>query len=299
MKILVTGDRGFVGNHLVERLRGDGYDVLGFDLPEWDITDPNQVYDFLAENRPDQIFHLAAQTCVPDSFLRPDRSLNVNVNGALNLLQALRALKFKGPLLMTGTSEEYGYDQLSTRYITEDSPCRPVTPYGVGKLAATRLGLTYARRYGLRVIATRASNHIGPGQRGGVTAEWARQIAEIEQGRREVLLHGDLNVRRSFLDVSDVVEAYVRAIRLESGVYNVSTTSSVTLGEILEFFVGMASCPIITRSDPSLARPTEVKNFAVMSSDPFMRFTNWYPERSIRSTLEDVLNWWRKNLDVS
>jgi GDP-4-dehydro-6-deoxy-D-mannose reductase len=296
VRALVTGDRGFVGGYLTERLQADGHEVIGFDLPDRDITNPHHIFDRIYEEEPDQIFHLAAQTCVPASFEAPDESLEVNVAGTLNLLQALRAVAFKGPILISGTSEEYGYEH-NTAFITEDSACRPVTPYGVGKLAATGLGQTYARRYGLRVISTRANNHIGPGQEGGVVAEWARQVVEIEQGKREKLTHGDLNVRRSFLDVRDVVEAYICAIRLKSGVYNVSTTSSVSLDQILNWLVGMASCPIVTESDPKLTRPTEVKRFVPMSSGHFMSITSWYPSRAIRTTLEDVLNWWRKNLD--
>lgn len=274
---------------------------MGFDVEHGeDITRYCDIYDAIEQTRPSRVYHLAAQTCVPDSFEAPKRSLDINVIGTLNLLEALRNLGFEGPVLIAGTSEEYGYAHSPTaRWLTEDSPTRPNTPYGVGKLAASNIGQVYARHHGLNVICTRASNHVGPGQHGGVVAEWACQIVEIERGKRDVLKHGDTGIVRSFMDVRDVVNAYLAALTsgLEPGVYNVSpTTPSVPLNTILIWLTTLADRPIETVEDESLARPTEVKRFVPMSSELFRSRTGWAPRRELKHTLEDVLNWWRKNL---
>jgi GDP-4-dehydro-6-deoxy-D-mannose reductase len=295
MRALITGSEGFVGGYLGALLKSRGVDVTAFDLELGDdLLDYDHIFEVIKTTEPEHVYHLAAQTCVPDSLEDPRHSLETNVLGTLNLLNALRDRKFAGRVLLAGTSEEYGYAHDVER-LHENSPTWPTTPYGVGKLAAGLLGAVYAQHYGLKIIHTRACNHVGPGQRGGVIAEWARQVVAIERGRQDELLHGDLDIYRSFMDVRDVVEAYVIALLgdLEPGVYNISPHTSVTLRTVLTWLQGLAKSYFEARPDPQLARPTEVKKFVSMSSGRFRTLTGWEPRRELETTLRDVLDWWR------
>lgn len=296
-KVLVTGSGGFVASHLMELLLENELQVYTFDLKDgYDIRNYEQVRRAIDDYRPDRIFHLAALTYVPESFLHPQRAIEINTLGSLNILEAVRSLGLKTRIHLAGTSEEYGRNEWAREPVTERTALAPLSPYAIGKVAMDYFGQLYAKSYGMNVVITRAFNHAGPG-RGEEFAEsaFAKQIAEIELGRREVLKHGNLQSVRNYTDVRDIVRAYVQAIDLPSGVYNLCSDQNVTMQEMLDMLIDMADIPITTEVDQALYRPADF-SFKRPSCKKFTDLTGWKPEIKLKTTLADILEDWRERL---
>lgn len=297
MKVLVTGSEGFVGHHLVELLESQGHDVYGFDIKNGsDFRDYEAVRTCIDAVRPDWIFHIGALAYVPESFYDSRRALETNTVGSLNIIEAVRNIGLKSHIHLCGSSEEYGDSEDITEPITELSLPNPLSPYAISKLAMDYLGRLYAQAYDMNIVVTRTFNHTGPG-RGEMYAEgaFAKQVVEIERGTRKVLEHGNLESMRNYTDVRDVVKAYVAAITLPSGVYNVCSDQNVTIQHVLDTFISKSTVPIKTKSVPSLYRPADF-SFKRPSCDKFTKLTGWKAEIPLEKTLDDILNEWRKRL---
>jgi GDP-4-dehydro-6-deoxy-D-mannose reductase len=297
VRALVTGSQGFVGSYLVKSLVKDGWNVYPFDMRLGnDIRDYEQVRTAVEKQQPEAIFHLAAVAWPGESITDPRRTFDVNVTGALNLLEAMRHTGSDARVLLAGTSEEYGYEGWGTDTITEDSPCRPTTPYGVTKLTQTTLGMAYARRHHLRVVATRAFNHTGHGRQ-GVNAEsaFARRIVEVERGLATVVEHGNLSSRRNFTNVRDVVRAYRLLVDSgQDGIFNVGSDYSITMQTLLGMMIEMSVFPKIkTRQREGLGAPDRNASTFPDVSFEKIRALGWAPEVSLADTLHEVLNYWR------
>lgn len=296
-KALVTGGSGFVGNFLVDELEKQGWEVNTFDRSFGDnILDYEMVRNELDLYRPDAIFHLAAQAYVPESFVNPRRTFEVNTIGSLNILEAVKQLGIKTRIHLAGTSEEYGDAQYGDGFITEDALPNPLSPYAISKLAMDQMGRLYAKSYGMEVVVTRAFNHAGPG-RGEMYAEsaFAKQIVEVELGRREFVEHGNLESVRNYTDVRDIVRAYVLAIDLPSGVYNICSHQNVTMQDIMNELCSQSTVEINTRVNPALYRPSDF-SFKIPSCAKFKDLTGWSPEIRLKKTMTDILEHWRNQL---
>ena len=299
-KALVTGSAGFVGQHLAQHLIDQGWEVEGFNLRNGqNLLDYEYVRNALDILRPDAIFHLAAQAYVPESFANPHRTFEVNTIGSLNILEAVRQLGIKTKIHLAGTSEEYGDAQYGDGIITEEALPNPLSPYAISKLAMDHLGRLYAKSYGLQVVVTRAFNHAGPG-RGEMYAEsaFAKQIVEIELGKREVVEHGNLESIRNYTDVRDIVRAYALAIDLPVGVYNICSNQSVTMQEIMDMLIKHSKVPIETKVNPALYRPADF-SFKTPSCEKFKKLTGWEPKYKLEKTMADVLDTWREKLGAN
>lgn len=287
MRALITGNAGFVGKHLAKHLKSLDIRVLKC---KFDIRDYEDIRNHLDKYRPDYIFHLAAQAYVPESFANPKRTFEVNTLGSLNLLEAVRQLGIKPKILLAGTSEEYGDANNS-----ETDVPNPLSPYAISKLAMDHLGRLYAKSCGMHVVVTRAFNHAGPG-RGEMYAEssFAKQIVEIELGRRELVEHGNLESIRNYTDVRDIVRAYVLAIGLEPGVYNICSDQNVTMQEMMDILIDNSKASIETKVNPALYRPSDF-SFKKPNCKKFHDLTGWEPEIELEKTLKDILGYWREN----
>ena len=317
MRVLITGITGFVGSHLADYLvaRGD-VEVFGtrrwrsrmeniahlrdrLTLMECDLRDPVSVRRALAETRPDRIFHLAAQSYVPTSWLIPGETVANNLLGQVNLLEAVRDLGLGSRIHIAGSSEEYGMVHPDELPIRETNPLRPLSPYAVSKVGQDLLGYQYWMSYRLHIVRTRGFNHSGP-RRGEVfvTSNFARQIAEIEKGQREpVLWVGNLDAIRDFTDVRDMVRAYWLALeRGEPGeVYNICSGRGYAVREVLELLLGLTSARIEVRPDPARLRPSDVP-VLVGDCQTFRRVTGWEPTIPFEVTLKDLLDYWRQRV---
>ncbi|MDI6873245.1 GDP-mannose 4,6-dehydratase [Candidatus Solincola sp.] len=317
MRILITGITGFVGSHLAEYALSRG-DVEVFGTVRWrsrmeniegivdqvnlvdcDLRDAAAVRKTLEEVKPEYIFHLAAQSFVPTSWKAPAETLITNIISELNLLEAMRDLELDARIQVAGSSEEYGLVFEDETPITEENPLRPLSPYAVSKVAQDMLAYQYHRSYGLYTVRTRAFNHEGP-RRGHVfvTSNFARQIAEIEKGKKEPVIEvGNLNARRDFTDVRDMVKAYWLA--LEKGepgeVYNIGSGRAVTIREMLDILLSFTDREIEVRPVPERMRPSDVE-LLVCDCSKFRKLTGWKPEIPLEKTLEDTLNYWRERV---
>ena len=287
----VTGGEGFVGSYLCDLLEEEGIRALSYDLRSgMDIRDYEQLRTALDIAQPDYVFHLAAQAFVPESTSDVRRGVDTNIVGTLNLLEAVRHTGSRARVLLAGTSEEYGYDNRGI--LTELAPCRPTTPYGVSKLAAGQLGMTYSRAYGIPVVATRAFNHTGPGHPPiYAVPSFAKRVIEVKKGLREAVIHGNLDSTRNYTDVRDMVAAYRLAIDLDPDVYNICSDNTVKVEKILELMIKLVGGNVPTQLVDSLYRAGS-SDFPTPSCQRFTSLTNWRPQYSLEDTLRDTLIYW-------
>lgn len=297
MKAIITGASGFVGGYLIDHLERAGDNVVGLDRDDGlDITDRAGVAHIFAGHRPDAVYHLAALSHVGESWEAPKQVIETNVVGTLNVLDAARAAG-TGRVLVIGSAEEYGLVD-SPEPLTEDAPLRPFTPYGASKVGAGFLALQAFLGTGLETIRVRAFNHTGPGQppRFMVPA-LAHRIAQTEHDGGDTVAVGNLDPIREVNDVRDVVAAY-RLLVLHGTpgeVYNVCSGAGVTVREVAQRLLALATRPLELRVDPALARPADVP---VLVGDPskLIAATGWHPTHTLDDTLTDMLTSARASL---
>lgn len=289
------------GGNVVEiaRLRAavDSTAVAGkLNLLVADLADASSVRRLVAAIRPDRVFHLAAQSFVPGSWNAPAETINVNVIGQINLFEAIREAEIDPRVHIAGSSEEYGLVYEHEVPMKESNPFRPLSPYAVSKVAQELLAYQYNRSHGLKTVVTRGFNHTGP-RRGDifVTSSFAKQIAEIERGKRPPVIEvGDLTSKRDWTDVRDTVRAYWLA--LEKGepgeVYNVGSGTCWSIGEMLDVLLTHTSAQVEVRQEASRMRPSDVK---ILWADvaKFRAATGWAPEIPFTTTMRDLLDYWR------
>jgi GDP-4-dehydro-6-deoxy-D-mannose reductase len=251
--------------------------------------------------QPDKVFHLAAQSFVPTSWTAPAATLTNNIVSQVNLFEAVRDAQLDPVIHIAGSSEEYGLVYPDEAPITEGNPLRPLSPYAVSKVAQETLALQFFRSYGLKCIVTRGFNHTGP-RRGQVfaTSSFAKQIAEIEAGkRRPVIDVGDLDSRRDWTDTRDMVRGYWLATeRGEPGeVYNVGQGTCIAVGEMLDILLSHSQVKIAKEQDPSRLRPSDVQ-LLWANVDKFKKATDWEPMIPFDQTMADLLDYWRERVRV-
>lgn len=289
-------------NNLVE-VSTDNYQELAHllrpntvTLIHCDLTDAASTKRLIELVQPDRIFHLAAQSYVPGSWNAPAMTVEVNVIGQINLFEAVRQAGISPLIHIAGSSEEYGLVYPNEVPMKETNPLRPLSTYAVSKVAQELLGWQYFRSYGLKCIVTRGFNHTGP-RRGEVfvTSSLAKQIAEIEKGLcPPIIWVGDLESRRDWTDVRDMVRAYWLA--LEKGepgeVYNIGSGISRRVGDVLELLLSMTDMNVEIRQDPARLRPSDVP---ILWADvtKFKKQTGWEPRITFEQTMLDLLNYWR------
>jgi GDP-4-dehydro-6-deoxy-D-mannose reductase len=316
MRVLITGVTGFVGSHLAEYCLDLGHEVAGtmrwrsqqenlevvrgkVTLYEADLRDGTAVRSVIQEFRPDWIFHLAAQSFVAASWSAPAETLSTNVLSQVHLLEAIREANLDARVQIAGSSEEYGQVLDDELPIKETNPLRPLSPYAVSKVAQDLLGFQYFKSYGQHIVRTRAFNHEGP-RRGEVfvTSSFAKQIALAEAGKGEPVLHvGNLEARRDFTDVRDVVRGYWLALeRCEAGeVYNLGSGKAWRISDVADMLIAEAKVPIEVRPDPTRMRPSDVP-VLLADTTRFREATGWEPQIPFEQTLHDTLEYWRERV---
>jgi GDP-4-dehydro-6-deoxy-D-mannose reductase len=297
MRLLVTGASGFVGRHLTAAATAAGHTVVALggpgDSPSLDILDAQAVRDAFLAAAPDAIVHLAGQAFVPPSIADPLATLAVNATGTAHVLEAMRALHATGApvrALVVSSAEVYGRQRPERMPLDEAMPLRPDNPYAASKAAAETYAQTWSRVYELDVFVARSFNHIGPGQDARfVVPSFAHQIAEIAAGGSRVMHVGNLAAQRDFLDVRDVVSAYL--LLLANGrrgeVYNVCSGRAVAIQEVLRQLITIARVPVEIRDDPERMRPSDVP---VLFGDAskLRAETGWEPQWTLAASLREI-----------
>lgn len=319
MRALVTGASGFVGKHLIRQLvREQDLEVLGlglhlpgeagfssaanFDYQRCDVCEKDFFTYFIGTFRPDFVFHLAAQSSVSVSLKDPETTFKINFLSVLNLLEAVRKTGISPLIHIPCSSDEYGNVRPEELPIFETHPLKPESPYALSKVFQYYLGRHYFKHYGAKIITTRAFNHTGPGQNSNfVCSDLAKQIADIEKGLTEPVIQvGNLEAKRDFTDVRDVVRAYWSVLNKgEIGeVYNVCSGKAYAIKEVLDILLSFAKTAVKIKQDPEKARPSDIP-ILLGNNQKIYRTTGWKPEIPFEKTLEDVLDYWRKCVEIS
>lgn len=318
MRVLITGITGLVGSHLADYLLTlGGVEVIGFKrwraddrtirhlgervrILEGDIEDPFSVAAAIEQAEADRIYHLAAQSYPSESWAAPATTLQANVLGTVNLLEAVRRQCPQTAVHIAGSAASYGLIRPDEVPIAEERPLRPLSPYGVSKAAQEMLGYQYAQSYGMPIYLTRSFIHIGPRQDSRTSAQtFARQVAEAEAGLRPpVIAVGNLEPRRDYLDVADAVRALW--LLLERGqpgeVYNLCSGVAPQVRELLDIYLGLARVPLEVRVDPARLRPAD-EPILLGDHRKLSAATGWQPEVPLAESLRRILDYWRARVE--
>ena len=305
MKALITGISGFAGRHLAALLKKKGYEIHGIDrsgahvmgnaVYVCDILDREKLLSIASRVEPEAIFHLAAFSSVEKSFLEPELAGKVNVEGTGNVLEAASRCRNDPVVLAVSSLQVYG--KPNSVPISEAAELRPENPYGKSKAEQEKVCLEYFRNRGLKVIIARSFNHTGTGQSADfVWPNFAKQIAEVEKGKRDVLRVGNLDVERDFSDVRDVVRAYeLAAGKCRPGeAYNVCSGKPINIGNMLETLKSFSTTDVRVVVDQNRVR----KESAALYGDnsKLSGETGWKPEIPLETTLRELLEYWRKKV---
>jgi len=313
--VLVTGITGFAGSYLAEYLLSTKkYSVSGtylleeslknveaikdkLHLVKVDLSQEKSVFNIVKDVSPSVIFHLASLTSPSNSFNNPTQTLTNNISLQVNLLESVRKNNlFNTKILIVSSADIYGLVKKEDLPIDEKTPLMPTSPYSISKIAQDFLGLTYFLSYKLKIIRVRPFNHIGPKQSPHfAVSAFAKQIAEIEKGKRTTTLHvGNLDAKRDFTNVKDMMNAYVLAIEKgkDGEVYNIGSGISYKMSDILNKLSLMSSSKIKIEKDETLFRPNDNPEL-VCNPNKFTKLTGWKPQISMETTLKDTLDYWR------
>ncbi|HSH31953.1 MAG TPA: GDP-mannose 4,6-dehydratase [Candidatus Saccharimonadales bacterium] len=303
MKVLVTGACGFAGKHLVKRLLSQGDTVFAVGTSSNPFDPPVKYYQINLLEAPavasgidfthvDGVYHLAGLAAVGPSFRQPVLYLRTNTEIQLNLFEACLEQKAFPKFLVVSSANVYC--STSQLPLSEGSKVLPVSPYALSKLAQEDIADYYTTR-GFEVIIARAFNHMGPGQAEGfIVADLAKQIAQAEKSDKASISVGNLDAKRDYTDVRDIVRAYTLLMqKVSSGTYNVCSGRSVAGHEILEILLAKSRRSMRIKVDKTRLRPSDTPN-VYGSNQKIRESTEWEPLTALEQTLQDVLADWRK-----
>jgi len=321
----ITGITGMVGSHLTDYLlEHTDWDIVG--LCRWrspldnlshlvprinskdrvrllygDLRDYLSIHEAVRACRPDYVFHLAAQSYPKTSFDSPLDTLETNVQGTANVLEALRKNDIEAITHVCASSEVFGRVPKEKLPIDEECTFHPASPYAISKVGTDLIGRYYAEAYGMNIMTTRMFTHTGP-RRGDVFAEstFAKQIAMIEMGLLPpVVKTGNLDSLRTFADVRDAVRAYHMLVTVKptpGAYYNIGGTYTCTIGEMLQTLISMSSVKsIAVETDPERLRPIDA-DLQVPNTAKFKAVTGWEPVIPFHQTMSDLLEYWRDKI---
>lgn len=309
MRVLITGAAGFAAGHLMGAIEKEGRDeifawvkdeqeakCLNLDKEHiliGDITDGVLVHEGIERIRPQRVYHLAAQASVGLSWKLPALTMEVNTVGTIHLLEAIKSFSPEAKLLLVGSAEQYGKVTSGELPIKETRALEGVNPYSVSKMTQELMAQMYAVRYDMHIVLVRAFNHIGPGQAVNfVIPDWCSQVAAIEKGRQEPVIRvGNIQVKRDFTDVRDIVSAYMKLIEegTSGEVYNVGSGISYSLEEILQMIIAASTRQDISYEiDEEKLRPADVEELRA-DLTKLKKAIGWQPQYTIEQSIKDIL----------
>jgi len=313
-RVLITGVTGPVGSfladylltlpevevHAFKRWRSDPRPIqqlLGrVTFHEGDIEDPFAVAAAVRVAAPDRVYHLAAQSYPSASWDAPVTTLRTNVEGTINVLEAVRTHAPAARVHIAGSSAEYGWVTPDEVPIPETRALRPASPYGVSKVTQELLGLQYHDSYGLHILVTRSFNHVGPRQGDRCSIQtFCQQMAQIEAGRQPPMLQvGNLEARRDFTHVTDVARALW--LLLDRGVpgtiYNLCSGRATRIGDIVELVRERGRVPVEVQVDPARLRPAD-EPILMGDNTRLRQATGWAPQIGMDQIVDELLAYWR------
>lgn len=299
-RVLIFGAGGFVGPYLAQEFINNGYEVIGSDIAERanfpselafykvDLLNPKEVYDLILGIEPTIIVNLAAISSVSLSWKIPQTTIQVNVVGSLNILEAAKALQQKPKVLFIGSSEEY---EISDTPIDENTPLNANNPYGISKVTQEHFANMYRTQYGMKIYCVRPFNHTGVGQKETfVLASFCKQAAEIDKsGNPGIIKVGNLSACRDFGHVKDLMRAYRMIVECDdcNTIYNVGTGKCHSLQEMLDYIVSLSSQPITVVVDPDRFRPND-NPYICCNYNKIKNELGWEPEKTVFDVLKEM-----------
>ena len=278
----------------------DAAELTDLPLEEVDIRDWCSVYDSLMRFRPDAVFHLAAQSYPSVSWQRPIETLETNVIGTANVLEAVRRLGTNVGVVVAGSSAEYGAVDPRQTPISENASLLPLHPYGVSKVATDLLAYQYWAGFGLDAVRVRIFNCTGPRKVGDALSDFVRRTVWLERHpEANVIRVGNLETRRTIVDVRDLNRGLILLLdRGKSGeVYNLGGPTAYAMSAVLSRVLQRATrSDIVAEVDPNLLRPTDEP--IIWADCTKLRLaTGWEPAISLDQTIDDMLSYWRQKPD--
>ena len=311
-KCLITGITGSGGSYLAEHILSKNnkikifgiYRSLGkknllkdrrIKLFKGDLCDFNKTQKTITKINPDLIFHLASTSNVRESFDSPKKTIENNNAITLNLLEIIRTNKMNSLIIICSTSEVYGKVTKKDIPIKETKSINPVNPYSVSKAFQDHISQIYYKIYGLKIIITRMFSYSNARKKFLFQTAFARQIVDIEKGKKKILTHGNLNSIRNIIDINDAMEAYwLAAKRGKIGeIYNISGKKVITVGNYLKELKKLSYVKIKSKIDKKLLRPVDV-TLQIADTRKFIKDTGWSPIISFKESIKKLLNEFRK-----
>lgn len=319
MKVLVTGAGGMVGSHMVELLHSQGHDVLGtYYKPTTDITELDSaismmecdvryyasVQKIIADFKPDQIFHLAAQSYPTVSWVRPQETMDTNINGTVNIFEAVKSVRvldgrYDPMVVVACSSAEYGQtlNEIEDPYVVETAQLKPLHPYGVSKVGQDLLSFQYFMNDHIRCIRVRIFNSTGTRKVNDVTSDFTKRAVLAERSGVYTLRVGNLETKRAIMDQRDLVNGLL--LLAEKGipgeVYNISSEYCYQMKDIVTMIEEQIGHKFTIEVDSKLLRPTD-ERIIIGNIDKLKRDTGWRQQISMKQTIADMLDYWRKKL---
>lgn len=301
-RILIFGIGGFVGPYLANEFLEAGYQVFGSDIVEGaplpdgvafyqaNLLESESVDNVIKSCTPDIVVNLAAISSVGLSWKIPQKTLEVNVIGAINILESVKNLPSLPKVLLVGSSEEY---EISDAPLSEKQAIRANNPYGISKVTQERFAAIYKEQYGIKIYYVRPFNHTGVGQRDSfVLPSFCKQVAEIEKsGKPGTIKVGNLAAIRDFSHVKDIVRAYRMVVESDNCdvVFNIGSGQAHSLKEMLDYVISLATVPIEIEVDPERVRP--IDNPFICCDNSFIgRELGWKPEFTVFDALNEMYN---------
>ena len=327
MNVLITGVLGMVGSHMVDfLLEKTTMKIYGFcrwnesmdniehltdvinkkekiELIYGDLNDYASIVTAIEKSKPDYVFHLGGQSYPQTSFDSPLETLQTNILGTANLLEALRKSPYKNAMIhVCASSEIFGRVTKDKLPINEECSLHPASPYAISKVGTDLIGRYYGEAYNMMVMTTRMFTHTGP-RRGDVFHEstFAKQIAMIEHGLQEPkILVGNLESLRTYADVRDAVIAYWMLLNINpspGAYYNIGGTYTCKVGETLNYLLSKSTVKDIeVVVDPNRLRPIDA-DLQIPDTTKFRELTGWSPEITFNKTMDDLLDYWRDRIN--
>ena len=319
MKVLVTGAGGMVGSHMVELLHSQGHDVLGtYYKPTTDITELESaismmecdvryyasVQKIIADFKPDQIFHLAAQSYPTVSWVRPQETMDTNINGTVNIFEAVKSVRvldgsYDPMVVVACSSAEYGQtlNEIEDPYVVETAQLKPLHPYGVSKVGQDLLSFQYFMNDHIRCIRARIFNSTGTRKVNDVTSDFTKRAVLAERSGVYTLRVGNLETKRAIMDQRDLVNGLL--LLAEKGipgeVYNISSEYCYQMKDIVTMIEEQIGHKFTIEVDSKLLRPTD-ERIIIGNIDKLKRDTGWRQQIPMKQTIADMLDYWRKKL---
>ncbi len=323
---LITGITGMVGSHLTDYLlKNTKWKIYG--LSRWrspldnvehllnqankknsrvnfvygDLNDYSSIVECIKKSKPDYVFHLAAQSYPQTSFTEANLTLDTNIMGTYNLLNAINKSGRKPYVHVCSSSEIFGKVSKEKLPIDEDCNFHPASPYAISKVGTDLIGRYFFEAFNMKVMVTRMFTHTGP-RRGDVFAEstFAKQIALIEAKKNPPIIKvGNLDSLRTFADVRDAVRAYYLLLTKNpkpGEAYNIGGNFTCKIGDMLNYLVSLSKVKkikIIT--DKNRLRPIDA-DLQVPNINKFQKHTDWKPKIKFEKTMVDLLNYWRQKV---